>query len=77
MGVWELKYYDEQVKKYLKLSLDQSFSEKQRAKFGAIAIEAMGKLGRLKAKWTDAALTQPLTTIIPKRTKGNHRQVPP
>ena len=55
MGVWELKHYDEHVKKYLKLSLDESFDEKQRAKFAAIAIETMGKLKRLKAKWADAA----------------------
>ena len=54
MGVWELKHYDEHVKKYLKLSLDESFDEKQRAKVAAIAIEAMGKLRRLKDKWANA-----------------------
>jgi hypothetical protein len=55
MGVWDLKYLDDRVKKYLKLSLDEDFDEKQRAEFGDIAIEAMGKLRRLKAKWADAA----------------------
>ena len=49
MGVWDLRGLDDQVKKYLKLSLDESFDEKQRAKFGAIAIEAKEHLERLKA----------------------------
>ena len=55
MGVWDLKGLDDQVKKYLKLSLDESFDEKQRAKFGAIAFEAKEQLERLKAQWEDNA----------------------
>jgi hypothetical protein len=55
MGVWDLKGLDDQVKKYLKLSLDESFDEKQRAKFGAIAIEAKEQLERLKAQWEENA----------------------
>jgi hypothetical protein len=55
MGVWDLKGLDDQVKKYLKLSLDESFDEKQKAKFGAIAFEAKEQLERLKAQWEDNA----------------------
>ena len=51
MGVWDFNYLDNRVKKYLKLSLDEGFDEKQRAKFGDIAIEAKGQLERLKAQW--------------------------
>jgi len=51
MGVWDLKGLDDQVKKYLKLSLDESFDEKQKAKFADIAIEAKEHLERLKAQW--------------------------
>ena len=49
MGVWDLMYLDDRFKKYLKLSLDVEFDEKQRAKFGDIAIEAKEHLERLKA----------------------------
>ena len=55
MGVWDLKYLDDRVKKYLKLSLDECFDEKQRAKFGAIAFEAKEHLQRLKAKLAENA----------------------
>jgi hypothetical protein len=55
MGVWELKGLDDQVKKYLKLSLDEGFDQAQRAKFGVIAIEAREHLERLKAQWEENA----------------------
>jgi hypothetical protein len=55
MGVWDLKGLDDQVKKYLKLSLDEGFDQAQRAKFGVIAIEARGHLERLKAQWEENA----------------------
>ena len=76
MGVWDLKGLDDRVKKYLKLSLDEDFDDKQRAKFGAIAIEAIGQLGRLKAKWADAELRYPLMASSPGRTQPHHFQVP-
>ena len=46
MGVWELVFLDNEVKKYLKLSLDAGFDEEQRAKFGHLAIEAREHLER-------------------------------
>ena len=49
MGVWDMMYLDDRLKKYLKLSLDEEFDAKQRAKFGDIAIEAKEHLERLKA----------------------------
>ena len=55
MGVWDLKGLDDRFTKYLKLSLDESFNEKQSAKFGAIAIEAKEQLERLKAQWEENA----------------------
>jgi hypothetical protein len=55
MGVWDLKGLDDQVKKYLKLSLDEGFNEKQGAKFGVIAIEASEHLERLKTQWEEDA----------------------
>ena len=51
MGVWDLKGLDDRVKKYLKLSSDAGFDEKQRAKFGLIAIEATGHLERYRANF--------------------------
>ena len=54
MGVWDLKYLDDRVNKYLKLSLEEGFDEKQRVKFSTIAIEAWEHLERLKAQWEDA-----------------------
>lgn len=55
MGVWDLKGLDDQVKKYLKLSLDEGFDEMQRAKFGDIAIETKEQLERLKTQWEENA----------------------
>ena len=55
MGVWNLKGLDDRVKKYLKLSLDEEFDDKQRAKFGFIAIEAREHLERLMAQWEENA----------------------
>jgi hypothetical protein len=55
MGVWDLKGLDDQVKRYLKLSLDQGFDLAQRAKFGVIAIEAREHLERLKSQWEEKA----------------------
>ncbi len=55
MGVWDLKGLDDQVKKYLELSLDEGFDQAQRAKFGVIAIEAREHLERLKAQWEENA----------------------
>ena len=55
MGVWELVFLDNEVKKYLKLSLDEGFDEEQRAKFGFIAIEAREHLERLMAQWEENA----------------------
>ena len=55
MGVWDLKGLDDQVKKYLELSLDEGFDQAQRAKFGVIAIEASEHLERLKAQWEENA----------------------
>jgi len=49
MGVWDMMYLDDRVKKYIKLSLDEDFNKKQSAKFGDIAIEAKEHLERLKA----------------------------
>ena len=51
MGVWELVFLDNEVKKYLKLSLDEGFDEEQGAKFGVIAIQAKEQLEMLKAQW--------------------------
>ena len=51
MGVWDMMYLDDRVKKYLKLSLDEDFDEKQRAKFGDVAIEAKEHLERLMAEF--------------------------
>jgi hypothetical protein len=55
MGVWDMMYLDDQVKKYLELSLDEGFDQAQRAKFGVIAIEAKEHLERLKAQWEENA----------------------
>jgi hypothetical protein len=55
MGVWDLKGLDDQVKKYLELSLDEGFDQAQRAKFGVFAIEAREHLERLKAQWEENA----------------------
>jgi hypothetical protein len=55
MGVWDLKGLDDQVKKYLKLSLDEGFDQAQRAKFGFIAIESREHLERLKFQWEENA----------------------
>ena len=55
MGVWDLKGVDDQVKKYLELSLDEGFDQAQRAKFGVIAIEASEHLERLKTQWEEDA----------------------
>ena len=55
MGVWDFKYLDNRIKKYLRLSLDEGFDEKQRVKFGDIAIEAKEQLERLKAQWEENA----------------------
>ena len=55
MGVWDLKGLDDQVKKYLELSLDEGFDQAQRAKFGVIAIEASEHLERLKTQWEENA----------------------
>jgi hypothetical protein len=49
MGVWELALLDNEVKKYLKLSLDEGLDEEQRAKFGHLAIEAREHLERQRA----------------------------
>jgi hypothetical protein len=55
MGVWDLKGLDDQVKRYLELSLDEGFDQAQRTKFGVIAIEASEHLERLKAQWEENA----------------------
>ena len=55
MGVWDMMYLDDRVKKYLELSLDEGFDQAQRAKFGVIAIEAKEHLERLKAQWEENA----------------------
>ena len=56
MGVWDLKGLDDQVKKYLKLSLDEGFDQAQRAKFGVFAIEAREILERQKADFEKSNL---------------------
>ena len=48
MGVWDLKLLDDRVKKYLKLSIDEGFDEKQRNVFGVLANEAREHLETLK-----------------------------
>jgi hypothetical protein len=53
MGVWDLKGLDDQVKKYLKLSLDEGFEQAQRDKFGLITIETKEHLERLRAQWEE------------------------
>jgi hypothetical protein len=53
MGVWDLKGLDERVKKYLKLSLDEGFDEKQRVKFGIFAVEAKEHLERQQTQWEE------------------------
>jgi hypothetical protein len=51
MGVWDLVFLDNEVKKNLQLSLDWEFDEEQRAKFGQLAIEATGHLERHRANF--------------------------
>jgi hypothetical protein len=56
---------NDRFKKYLKLSTDEGFDEKQRAMFGLIAIKASKQLEMLKAQWEYAAPQAPQMPSIP------------
>ena len=53
MGVWDSKRLEDRLKKYLKLSIDEGFDEKQRNVFGVLANEAREHLEKLKAQWQE------------------------